>query len=213
MAMNVIIIISAVTTVADAFVTPSNRVEYHSSLKAYPEFLHNPFVISDGLSASTYMNSQQAADNIVTQDEFNSAMMSGGGGLGALRTFFIVITAAVFGLAGLTYITAAFIVPKAAEQLERDTKRLRPGLWEEYTAKLEEGETMANRPDLLQELGNIMQPIIAKDYEDEAERRFPRTSKTTKDDAIDPMKDESAETRKGGVIDATIEQPPDDDKQ
>ena len=158
------------------------------------------------------MNSQQAAD-IVTQDEFNSAMMSGGGGLSALRTFFIVITAAVFGLAGLTYITAAFIVPKAAEQLERDTKRLRPGLWEEYIAKLEEGETMANRPDLLQELGNIMQPIITKDYEDEAERRFPRTSKTTKDDTINPTKDESDVKEKGGVIDATIVQPPDDDKQ
>ena len=191
MIMNVLIVatISAVT-VADAFVTPSHRVEYpyhqSSSLKALPEFLpNNPFVLSDG----TYMNSQQAAD-IVTQDEFNSAMAVTGGGLSALRTFFIVITAAVFGLAGLTYITAAFIVPKAAEQLERDTKRLRPGLWEEYIAKLEEGETMANRPDLLQELGNIMQPIITKDYEDEAERRFPRTSKTTRDDTKNPTKDE-----------------------
>ena len=217
MIMNVLMLVISAVTVADAFVTPSHRVEYpyhqSSSLKALPEFLpNNPFVLSDGLSASTYMNSQQAAD-IVTQDEFNSAMAVSGGGLSALRTFFIVITAAVFGLAGLTYITAAFIVPKAAEQLERDTKRLRPGLWEEYIAKLEEGETMANRPDLLQELGNIMQPIIAKDYEDEAERRFPRTSKTTKDDTINPTKDESAVKEKGDVIDATIVQLPDDDKQ
>ena len=218
MITNVIMLVISAVTVADAFVTPSHRVEYpyhqSSSLKALPEFLpNNPFVLSDGLSASAYMNSQQQAADIVTQDEFNSAMMSGGGGLSALRTFFIVITAAVFGLAGLTYITAAFIVPKAAEQLERDTKRLRPGLWEEYIAKLEEGETMANRPDLLQELGNIMQPIITKDYEDEAERRFPRTSKTTKDDTINPTKDESDVKEKGGVIDATIVQPPDDDKQ
>ena len=31
---------------------------------------------------------------------------------------------------------------------------------------------MVNRPDLLQELGNIMQPIIVKDYEIEADKKF-----------------------------------------
>ena len=56
----------------------------------------------------------------------------------------------------------------AAAQLEVDTKRLRPGLWEEFEEKLGEGETMATRPDLLQELGNTMQPIIIKDFEDSA---------------------------------------------
>ena len=89
-------------------------------------------------------------------------------GLEGLRTFFVVITALVFGFAGLTFVTAAFIVPQAAKQLEQDTKRLRPGLWEEFEEKLQEGETMATRPDLLQELGNIMQPIIIKDFEDSA---------------------------------------------
>ena len=88
--------------------------------------------------------------------------------LETLRTFFIILTSIIFGLFGLTYITAAFIIPKAAEQLENDTKRLRPGLWEEYEGKLKEGETMSSRPDLLQELGNIMQPIIIKDFEDSA---------------------------------------------
>mmetsp|Transcript_5018 Transcript_5018/g.11334 ORF Transcript_5018/g.11334 Transcript_5018/m.11334 type:complete len:142 (+) Transcript_5018:366-791(+) len=85
---------------------------------------------------------------------------------------FIVVTAIVFGLTALAYLTAAVIVPQAAAELEKDTKRLRPGLWEEYEAKLEEGETMVNRPDLLQELGNIMQPIIVKDYEVEADKKF-----------------------------------------
>jgi hypothetical protein len=89
-------------------------------------------------------------------------------GLEGLRTFFVVITALVFGFAGLTFVTAAFIVPQAAKQLEQDTKRLKPGLWEEFEEKLQEGETMATRPDLLQELGNIMQPIIIKDFEDTA---------------------------------------------
>ena len=105
-----------------------------SSLGALPEF--NPFLIADGISAATYMGSESDvfADPAVT------------GALSTLRTFFVVLTAAAFGLTALAYITAAFIVPKAAEQLENDTKRLRPGLWEEYEARLEDGQTMANRP-------------------------------------------------------------------
>lgn len=101
--------------------------------------------------------------------------------LEGVRTFFTVIAALVFGFFGLTFITAAFIVPKAAQQLETDTKRLRPGLWEEYEAKLnkEAGETMATRPDLLQELGNIMQPIIIKDFEDSANAKQQGTTTTT----------------------------------
>ena len=85
--------------------------------------------------------------------------------LSGVRTFFAVLTALVFGLFGLTYFVAAFIVPKAAEQLEADTRRLRPGLWEEYEAKLEPGQTMATRPDILQELGDVMRPIIIEDFE------------------------------------------------
>ena len=105
-----------------------------TSLGALPEF--NPFLIADGISAATYMGSESDvfADPAVT------------GALSTLRTFFVVLTAAAFGLTALAYITAAFIVPKAAEQLENDTKRLRPGLWEEYEARLEDGQTMANRP-------------------------------------------------------------------
>ena len=108
-----------------------------SSLGVLPEFNQfNPFLIADGISAATYMGSESDvfADPAVT------------GALSTLRTFFVVLTAAAFGLTALAYITAAFIVPKAAEQLENDTKRLRPGLWEEYEARLEDGQRMANRP-------------------------------------------------------------------
>ena len=107
-----------------------------TSLSALPEF--NPFLLADGLSAATSLH--YGNDNDVFAD---SAVL---GALSTLRTFFIVLTAAVFGITALASLTAAFIVPKAAEQLERDTKRLRPGLWEEYEARLEENQTMANRP-------------------------------------------------------------------
>jgi len=93
------------------------------------------------------------------------AVANANSSLQGVRTFFIVIVAVVIGFAGLTYVTAAYIVPKAAERLEYDTKRLRPGLWEEYEAKLLESETMATRPDLLQELGDLMRPVIIENFE------------------------------------------------
>lgn len=107
-------------------------------------------------------------DNLFLISEENSIAA-----LDTLRTILITLTALIFGFAGLTYIVASFIIPKAAQQLEQDTKRLRPGLWEEYEAKLnkENGETMAMRPDLLQELGNIMQPIIIQDYENNSNNK------------------------------------------
>ena len=124
-----------------AFVHPvmqsSAVVTSTTSLSALQEF--NPFLLADGLSAATRYGGSGFDNDVFADPAVTSA-------LSTLRTFFIVLTAAAFGLTALAYITAAFIVPKAAEQLENDTKRLRPGLWEEYEAKLEDNQTMANRP-------------------------------------------------------------------
>lgn len=94
-------------------------------------------------------------------------------------------------------------MPQAAAELEKDTKRLRPGLWEEYESKLEEGETMVNRPDLLQELGNIMQPIIVKDYEIEADKKFggPDDSQGNEEKSPHTTNDEKMEDR---VVDVEV---------
>ena len=116
----------------------------------------SPLLLTNGISAATRLG------GVIS--DFSSIS----GPLSTLRSFFIVITASIFGVTAIVNFTGAFPVPKAAEQLEKDTKRLRPGLWEEYEAKLEDGESMVNRPDLLQELGNFMQPIIVKGYENEA---------------------------------------------
>jgi hypothetical protein len=140
--MNVVVLLLLLPPESHAFVHPVHSSTIRepsatSSFSALPEF--NPFLLADGLSAATRyggggFESDVFADPAVT------------GALSTLRTFFIVLTAAAFGLTALAYITAAVIVPAAAKQLENDTKRLRPGLWEEYEAKLEEGQTMANRP-------------------------------------------------------------------
>mmetsp|Transcript_9812 Transcript_9812/g.18457 ORF Transcript_9812/g.18457 Transcript_9812/m.18457 type:complete len:227 (+) Transcript_9812:161-841(+) len=104
------------------------------------------------------------------------SIASANAALEGVRTFFTVIAGLALAFVGLTYATVTFIIPKASEQLERDTKRLRPGLWEEFEAKLGEGETMATRPDLLQELGNIMQPIIMEDFERSANAKDSKSS-------------------------------------
>lgn len=148
-----LLLLSYFTIESGAFLAPIptviNRSSTATSLRGLPSL--TSFSVADGLSAATYIDKPEIS-----------------GALSTLRTFFIVLTASVFGITALAYLTAAFLVPKAAEQLEQDTKKLRPGLWEEYETKLNEGEAMVNRPDLLQELGNIMQPIIMEQYEKEA---------------------------------------------
>jgi hypothetical protein len=79
-----------------------------------------------------------------------------------LRTVAIGVTVVIFFFAGLAYLTAAILIPKAAEQLEIEAKELAPDLWQEYQAKLGPGESMATRPDLLQELGNKIKPLIER---------------------------------------------------
>jgi hypothetical protein len=151
--------------VVKGFVIPkaiqtSSRVTSTDALKPEPTALK---FSSESIFAD--VSSLILNDDVESIAQANSA-------LGAVRTFFIVVTAILFAGVGLTYFVASVIVPQAAKQLEQDTKRLRPGLWEEYEAKLGEGQTMEQRPDLLQELGNIMQPIIIKDFEDSADAKF-----------------------------------------
>ena len=125
------------------------------------------FTLTSTIRASIFAD----VSSLIINDDVESIAQANSA-LGAVSTFFIVVTAILFAGVGLTYFVASVIVPQAAKQLEQDTKRLRPGLWEEYEAKLGEGQTMEQRPDLLQELGNIMQPIIIKDFEDSADAKF-----------------------------------------
>jgi hypothetical protein len=107
-------------------------------------------------------------DGVINVD--NTASMLGSLGEG-LRTVAIGITVVIFFLAGFAYFTAAILIPKAAEQLELEAKELAPQLWEEYSAKLAPGETLASRPDLLQELGNKITPLIEQKIRREQEER------------------------------------------
>ena len=141
---------------ADAFVAPSFRafvVSGDSSLNMLPSSL----VLSD------------EALVVATNAAADVADVAGGGIIDTIEKVLLGITAIIFFLFGATYFVAAVVVPKAAQQLEEDTRRLRPGLWEQFEQRLEPGQTMESRPDLLQELGEIMRPIIIESYEENPE--------------------------------------------
>lgn len=82
------------------------------------------------------------------------------GASGLLYNIAVGATAIVFVGAGLTYLIASLVIPAAAKELEKECKELNPALWDEYIDKLEPGETMDRRPDLMQELGAKLQPLL-----------------------------------------------------
>mmetsp|Transcript_482 Transcript_482/g.1445 ORF Transcript_482/g.1445 Transcript_482/m.1445 type:complete len:214 (-) Transcript_482:158-799(-) len=180
---------------ANAFVSPRpfavptgplSLLEKWSDSSAHEMLPPPASFLGDGTSPSAFLVS----------DGMSAAAMDPSGSLSGLRTFFVVVGAAVVGFVLLATFTAMFVVPKAAEQLEADTKRLRPGLWEEFEARLEEGETMAIRPDLLQELGDTMKPVIIADYEAKANEKIPDPQKTLESTRAPVIKrDTSAEIK------------------
>mmetsp|Transcript_38330 Transcript_38330/g.89143 ORF Transcript_38330/g.89143 Transcript_38330/m.89143 type:complete len:133 (-) Transcript_38330:156-554(-) len=77
-----------------------------------------------------------------------------------LRNVGIAALAIIFLGAGLTFLTASVVVPAAARELEKECLELAPDLWREYQTKLEPGETIDQRPDLMQEVGQKLQPLL-----------------------------------------------------
>jgi hypothetical protein len=73
-----------------------------------------------------------------------------------LQTIAIGVTAVVFLIAGLTYIAASIIIPAGAEQLEIECQEFIPKTWKEYLSKLDDGQEMKDRPDLMFELGLLL---------------------------------------------------------
>lgn len=99
----------------------------------------------------------EAVDAIVNSAATGGLMEQAGG---ILQNILVVITAGLFLLAGVTYLMGGILIPAAAKELEKECKELAPELWDEYMAKLEEGETIDKRPDLMQELGSKLNPIM-----------------------------------------------------
>jgi hypothetical protein len=155
----------------------------HTSTRTFSRHEALPLPQVDVDTTSSHFWIADGIDGVINVD--NTASMLGSLGEG-LRTVTIGITVVVFFLAGFAYFTAAILIPKAAEQLELAAKELAPQLWEEYSAKLAPGETLASRPDLLQELGNKMTPLI------EQKIRRDKEPRGFSDDGVDAAISESS---------------------
>jgi len=156
------------SSVTYAFVSPNAFVN---------TFVHNQAIesLTDSARSSASLkmmpfdstvaeSSLSTATSLILSDEAQ-IVSAATASLEFLKNTVLIAVGFLVGGGIFTYAVATFVVPKAAEQLETDTKRLRPDLWAEYEAKLQPGETMITRPDLLQELGNVMQPIIMSEYD------------------------------------------------
>lgn len=69
----------------------------------------------------------------------------------------------------LTFAITTYIVPTAARQIEDLAKQLDPELWREYEQKLEPGETLVMRPELMQELGTKVIELQSKLLNDDVD--------------------------------------------
>lgn len=111
---------------------------------------------NNDITTAVYQHHQHASNTY-----FWIAEDGGSGGVfDTVRSVAAGVTAVLFLLAGLTYAYASFIIPAAALELEKECKELDPQLWDQFASKLKEGETMASRPDLMQEMGEKLQPLV-----------------------------------------------------
>jgi len=136
-------------------------------------------VAKDARTAASHLNSLPQhlieSSRLLLSDEpsfdvIGSDILQNGNYGGIMETVTSILTGIVgviFFLVGLTYVMAAVIIPQAAQQLERQTKELDPDLWDLYPAKLEPGQTLDQRPDLMQELGEKMQTLMEAKFNEQ----------------------------------------------
>lgn len=97
-------------------------------------------------------------------------------------TFGIIGVVAV--IAGIAFLVANFLIPQAAAEVEAQVKKKYPDLWREYEVKLEPGEVLAMRPDLIQELGNKMQQMDLEEFK-QMERDAQKKIEVKNDNIVD----------------------------
>jgi hypothetical protein len=99
---------------------------------------------------------------------------------------FLVISGILAVLTGLAFLLSTFIIPMAAKQIEIQAKELDPALWQEYQSKLEPGEVLAMRPDLMQELGNKVQALALAKFDEIQEQANSNTVESSSNSTKPP---------------------------
>eukprot|EP00531_Pseudo-nitzschia_arenysensis_P018956 CAMPEP_0116117746 /NCGR_PEP_ID=MMETSP0329-20121206/1735_1 /TAXON_ID=697910 /ORGANISM="Pseudo-nitzschia arenysensis, Strain B593" /LENGTH=323 /DNA_ID=CAMNT_0003611327 /DNA_START=108 /DNA_END=1079 /DNA_ORIENTATION=+ len=126
-----------------------------TSLHIHPSssFFDDVFLLSDSFSdpKATAVAAASAAAGV--PDPTSMFNMNVGE---TVRNVAVGITALVFAFVAITSLAAAVLIPAGAEQLKIECEALIPNTWQDYLAKLEEGEEMKDRPDLMFELGLLL---------------------------------------------------------
>jgi hypothetical protein len=137
--------------------------------------------------------------SILTADET-------GGALDIVKNIALAIVVIGGVLAGLAYVFATWMIPQAAKQLEAQTKEVDPALWREYEQKLEPGENLSMRPELMQELGNKVRERIIENYEAAVESQAQAKTATSAaaEDVPTVSSSSSSSSTTSDIVDATI---------
>jgi protein-S-isoprenylcysteine O-methyltransferase Ste14 len=107
------------------------------------------------LQSSSFWWSDAASESgTVIIDDSTWNMVPSGALLQGLQGFAAFVFGLTLFMITLTIFVNTMIIPKAAEELEKQTRAEFPDLWQEYQARLDMGQNLAMRPDLMQELGN-----------------------------------------------------------
>jgi hypothetical protein len=176
----------------------------------------NPWAIVDHGDvpyATSMIMTSSAASSILTADE-------SGGALDIVKNIALAIVVIGGVLAAVAYLFATYLIPQAAKQLEAQAKEVDPELWREYQRKMEPGESLVMRPDLMQELGvKVREKIIAKfdaavqerqKEEEEAAKAGSSSSSSSSSGVSSPS---SSSNNNDGIMDATIISKEDSRKQ
>jgi hypothetical protein len=176
------LLLSMTIRCANAFVTPrafsAVRVP---SLNALPPTLAE-IASSITLSGAEALPEMEPA--ALTPSELNDAAVfvdQLGEGLRGIAFGIIGVVAVIVGIA---FLVANFLIPQAAAEVEAQVKKNYPDLWREYEAKLDPGEVLAMRPDLIQELGNKMRQMDLEEFK-RKEREAQNKAKVKNDNIVD----------------------------
>jgi len=126
--------------------------------------------------------------HLVDSDTFSAithhpSLVVSEGAIDVVKNIAIAVGGIIAVLAAFAILFSSFIIPAAADQLEKQAKELDPGMWQEYEQKLEPGETLATRPDLMQELGKKVQSKALAEFEkmEAAQKQASETTSSTSD--------------------------------
>jgi hypothetical protein len=158
----VILLLSMTIRYINAFVTPRAFSAVRAlSLNTIPPTL-TEITSSMTLSGAEALPEMEPA--ALTPSELNDAAVFVDKLGEGLRGISFGIIGVVAVIAGIAFFVANFLIPQAAAEVEAQVKKKYPDLWREYEVKLEPGEVLAMRPDLIQELGNKMRQMDLEEF-------------------------------------------------